>query len=163
VLTPYATPTEVSAQMLAAVAPLRHSPDGVHRMVLQLHPAELGAVQITAELREGTIHLQLHGATEVGRDALRASLDDLRRDLSDAGISAGSLDVGGEAAGSWGRQGSGPGGGSLGDGAGEGGRGAARPEPQERTDGGRHSGVSSSPLAVAPNPLPGSRALDIRV
>ena len=87
--------------MLAAVAPLRHSPDGVHRMACSSTPPSSAAVQVTAELRDGTI---APAARRRDRDrprrAPRGRSHDLRRDLSDAGISAGSLDVGGEGAGS---------------------------------------------------------------
>jgi len=93
-----ASPAPVSAQLVAHLAPLRHDSDGVQRLVVQLHPADLGAVQVVAELRNGRLDLQLNGSTEAGRDALRSALADLRRDLTGAGVERFSVDVGGSAA-----------------------------------------------------------------
>jgi flagellar hook-length control protein FliK len=84
---------------VAQIQPLRGGPDGVHQLTVQLNPVELGPVSIVAELRDGDIHLRLAGATEAAREALRAALPDLRRELADAGLNAGTLDVWQQAAG----------------------------------------------------------------
>ncbi|WP_344129365.1 flagellar hook-length control protein FliK, partial [Luedemannella flava] len=89
---PPATPAP--AQQLAGhISLLRRDGDGVHRLTVQLHPADLGAVQVVAELRDGALQLQLHGATEVGRETLRGALPDLRRELAEAGFSSCTLDL----------------------------------------------------------------------
>ncbi len=89
----HATPL-VTAQLVAAVGPLKIAADGVQTLTLMLHPADLGSVQVRAELRDGVVSLQLIGSTDVGREALRAALPDLRRDLMDAGVTTGSLELG---------------------------------------------------------------------
>jgi hypothetical protein len=76
------------------VVPLRLEADGVHRLTVHLHPADLGLVSLVAEVRDGAVHLQLAGATEAGREALRDALPDLRRELQQGGFSGCSLDLG---------------------------------------------------------------------
>jgi flagellar hook-length control protein FliK len=75
------------------IAPLRLDPDGVHRLTVNLHPVDLGPVQVIAEIRNGEISVQLSGATDAGNDALRAALADLKRDLEDSGFSNCTLDL----------------------------------------------------------------------
>jgi flagellar hook-length control protein FliK len=50
-------------------------------------------VSVVAEIRGGDIHLHLAGATEAGREALRAALPQLREDLRNAGFSGSTLDL----------------------------------------------------------------------
>jgi flagellar hook-length control protein FliK len=90
---PAQLPSAPAAQVAQVVAPLREQPDGIHRLTVHLHPAELGPVSITAEVRAGQIHLHLAGATDAGREALRAALPDLHRELQQSGFSTSSLDV----------------------------------------------------------------------
>lgn len=98
VAAPHAAPAHVapavSVQLVAAVGPLKLSADGVQTLTMMLHPADLGSVQVRAELRDGVVSLQLIGSTDIGREALRAALPDLRRDLLDAGVNTGSLELG---------------------------------------------------------------------
>ena len=61
--------------------------DGLQTLTVHLHPADLGPVSRIAQIRNGEIHLHLSGATEAGREALRAALPDLHRELRDAGFS----------------------------------------------------------------------------
>jgi flagellar hook-length control protein FliK len=75
------------------IAPLRLDADGVHRLTVNLHPADLGPVQVIAEIRNGTINVQLSGATDAGNDALRNAMDDLRRELEQSGFSNTTLDL----------------------------------------------------------------------
>ena len=82
-----------AAQLAAVIMPLRDSGDGVHRVVLQLHPEDLGQVQVRVELRGHELHLQLAGASDATRDVLRAALGDLRRDLATQGFAATTIDV----------------------------------------------------------------------
>jgi flagellar hook-length control protein FliK len=83
-----------AGQIAAPVLPLRAAGDGIHRLTVHLHPADLGPVSVVAEIRGGDIHLHLAGATEAGREALRAALPELRRELQQAGFRDASLDVG---------------------------------------------------------------------
>ena len=82
-----------AAQVVAKLAPLRHGPDGVHRLTIHLNPADLGPISVTAEVRRGDIAVRLAGATDAGREALRASLPELQRDLQDAGFGSCPLDL----------------------------------------------------------------------
>jgi flagellar hook-length control protein FliK len=75
------------------IVPLRLDADGVHRLTVHLHPADLGPVQVVAEVRNGDISVQLAGATEAGREALRNSLGDLKRELQQSGFGNCSLDL----------------------------------------------------------------------
>jgi flagellar hook-length control protein FliK len=75
------------------IAPLRLDADGVHRLTVNLHPADLGPVQVVAEIRNGEINVQLSGSTDAGNDALRDALADLRRDLEDSGFTNCTLDL----------------------------------------------------------------------
>jgi len=75
------------------LSPLRKGPDGVHRLTIHLNPADLGTISVVAEVRNGAIAVQIHGATEAARAALHASLPVLRRDLVEAGFGSCSLDL----------------------------------------------------------------------
>jgi flagellar hook-length control protein FliK len=122
------------------IAPLRLDADGVHRLTVNLHPADLGPVQVVAEVRNGEINVQLSGSTDAGTDALRNALDDLRRELRDAGFANCSLDL---------RQGTGQ-------------QEQARPQP--RFTGGGRTVVEPTPPAEAPAAprTTGNGRLDIR-
>jgi len=82
-----------AAQLAMRIVPLKLDADGVHRLTVHLHPADLGPVQVVAEIRNGDIIVQLSGSTDAGNDALRNALDDLRRELNDAGFRNTSLDL----------------------------------------------------------------------
>ena len=86
-------PASPAAQIAAPLLALGAEPAGLHRLTVHLHPADLGPVSVVAEIRGGDIHLQLAGSTEAGREALRAALPDLRRELQQAGFQTASLDV----------------------------------------------------------------------
>jgi flagellar hook-length control protein FliK len=75
------------------IAPLRLDADGVHRLTVQLHPVDLGPVQVVAEIRNGDINVQLTGTTDAGTDAIRNALGDLRRELEDSGFANCTLDL----------------------------------------------------------------------
>jgi flagellar hook-length control protein FliK len=94
--TPDATPTQQVAEALREV---RRLADGSHRLSLQLHPEELGAVHLEVALRDGRLHVRAVAETEAARSALERNLPELRSDLRDAGIRAGSLEVGPDASG----------------------------------------------------------------
>jgi flagellar hook-length control protein FliK len=82
-----------AAQVAMHLAPLRKGPDGVHRLTIHLNPADLGTISVVAEVHNGAIAVQIHGATEAARAALHASLPELRRDLVEAGFGSCSLDL----------------------------------------------------------------------
>jgi flagellar hook-length control protein FliK len=80
-------------QVAVRITPLRLEADGIHRLTINLHPADLGPVQVVAEIRNGEINVQLTGSTDAGTAALRDSLDDLRQQLQDAGFGNTNLDL----------------------------------------------------------------------
>ena len=90
---PAAIPTPTAAQLAQRIVPLRLDADGVHRLTVNLHPADLGPVQVVAEIRNGEINVQLTGSTEAGNDALRDALAGLKRDLEDSGFANCTLDL----------------------------------------------------------------------
>jgi flagellar hook-length control protein FliK len=91
---PPAAPTPPPATQVAMqIAPLRLDADGIHRLTVNLHPADLGPVQVVAEIRNGDITVQLTGTTDAGNDALRQSLDELRRELQESGFRNTTLDL----------------------------------------------------------------------
>jgi flagellar hook-length control protein FliK len=90
-----AVPTPpVPAQVLAAVSPFVRGDDGSYAVQLQLHPHDLGAVQVTVDVRHGEISVQLHTPDTAAQDALRDGLADLRRQLEEQGLRTGSMEVG---------------------------------------------------------------------
>jgi flagellar hook-length control protein FliK len=89
-----AVPVPVQQQVFAAVGPLLRGDDGTYAVQLQLHPHDLGAVQVTVDVRHGEISVQLHSADPAAQDALRDGLSDLRRQLEDQGLRTGSMEVG---------------------------------------------------------------------
>ncbi|MDP9394576.1 MAG: flagellar hook-length control protein FliK, partial [Actinomycetota bacterium] len=154
-------PTPVSSQLVARIAPLRESADGIHRLTMHLHPADLGPVQVVAEMRSGVLSLQLAGSNDLAREALRAALPDLRRELAEAGVLSGSLDVRSDdsSAPPWQQQGSGTAEGRDGGGrSSRGGAGAPRGSGGGDAQVGPNDGRRSSGGSVRDG-----RALDVRI
>ena len=85
-------------QIAEALRDVRRMSDGSHRLSLQLHPEELGAVQLEVAVRDGQLHLRAVAETDSTRRLLAASIPELREQLTDAGVAAGSLEVGAESA-----------------------------------------------------------------
>lgn len=131
----------VPEQLVSLVSPLRRSPDGTHRMSLQLRPEELGEVTVDVRVLGTQISLHLRADVSATTDLLRASLADLRLELEAAGFDAGSLDVGAD-----GREAP----------HGDDDRGARRPEPA-----GAATSVATAAL-TAPTPTPAA-GIDIRL
>jgi flagellar hook-length control protein FliK len=75
----------------AARATMRHR--GPERMVLELHPAELGTVTVDLRLDGQTVNVQLRASHAGAVERLAAELEQLRQDLANAGVSVGDLDV----------------------------------------------------------------------
>jgi flagellar hook-length control protein FliK len=132
-----APPAPPVVQIAMRIAPLRLEADGVHRLTVNLHPADLGPVQVVAEIRNGDVSLQLSGSTDAGTAALRDSLDDLRRELTDAGFGNCELDL---------RQGDGD---------------ARQEQPRQPFSPSRPHLTTPSPIATAA-PKPEKGRLDVR-
>jgi flagellar hook-length control protein FliK len=71
-------------QLTAPVVSLAQAADGDHSITLTVSPENLGPVTVRAHISGGAIHIELHAPNDLGRDALRAILGDLRRDLAAA-------------------------------------------------------------------------------
>jgi flagellar hook-length control protein FliK len=92
---PSATPTPPQEQVVAVLSPLQQRPDGVYKLRLELHPAELGRVEIDVELRAGVLHANLRAEHVTAAHALRDALADLRGRLEAQGVRAGNVTVDG--------------------------------------------------------------------
>ncbi|GGB15932.1 flagellar hook-length control protein FliK [Microbacterium aerolatum] len=75
-------------QVSGPVLALTQAPDGDHQLTLTISPENLGPVTVRAHISGGAIHIELHAPTDLGRDALRTILADLRRDLAGAAAHA---------------------------------------------------------------------------
>ncbi|WP_029273793.1 flagellar hook-length control protein FliK, partial [Microbacterium sp. Cr-K20] len=71
-------------QIAAPVVSLAQAADGDHSLTLTVSPENLGPVTVRAHISGGAIQIELHAPNELGREALRAVLADLRRDLAAA-------------------------------------------------------------------------------
>jgi flagellar hook-length control protein FliK len=75
----------VASQLVSVLAPLRSSATGTQTLTIALHPADLGSVQATLVLANGTLTVRLVASTPAGAAALHASLPDLQHGLEDGG------------------------------------------------------------------------------
>ncbi|WP_136042800.1 MULTISPECIES: flagellar hook-length control protein FliK [unclassified Microbacterium] len=71
-------------QISAPVVALAQAADGDHSLTLTVSPENLGPVTVRAHISGGAIHIELHAPNDLGREALRTVLADLRRDLAAA-------------------------------------------------------------------------------
>lgn len=78
-----ATPRAVAAQVSPAVVSIAQRPAGTHQLTMTVNPESLGPVTVRAHISQrGEVQVELLGATDAGRDALRTIAADLRRDLA---------------------------------------------------------------------------------
>jgi hypothetical protein len=87
-------PVPVHEQLAPRILSLVTGGDGEHRITLRVDPDDFGPVRVVAEVKGHDVSVVLHAGTDSGRDALRAALADLRRDLEASGL-RGSLDLAG--------------------------------------------------------------------
>jgi flagellar hook-length control protein FliK len=79
----------------AVLSPLQNNADGVYRLRMQLHPVELGRVDIDVEIRGGVVHATLHAEQANATHMLRDSLPELRGRLEQEGVRTGNVTVNG--------------------------------------------------------------------
>lgn len=73
----------IAAQVAPVVVAIAQRPEGAHQLTLTVNPDTLGPVTVRAQIGQGgDVQVQLIGATDAGREALKAIVADLRRDLS---------------------------------------------------------------------------------
>jgi flagellar hook-length control protein FliK len=88
-----ATPPPVVEQVVNRLSMLRSGPDGTHKLTMRLDPVELGPIKIIAEVREGSLKLELIAAVPAAQDTLRQAMGELRRELANAGFSSATVNV----------------------------------------------------------------------
>lgn len=82
---PAAPPRTVATQLAPTVISIVQRPVGSHQVTMTVSPDTLGPVTVRAHIgASGDVRVELVGATDAGRDALRAIVTDLRRDLAAA-------------------------------------------------------------------------------
>lgn len=73
----------VAAQVAPVVVSIAQRPMGTHQLTMTVNPDSLGPVTVRAQISaSGEVQVELSGATDAGRDALRTILVELRRDLA---------------------------------------------------------------------------------
>lgn len=83
VAAPDAGSRAVATQVSPVVVSIAQRPTGTHHLTMTVNPDTLGPVTVRAHISAtGEVQVELSGATDAGRDALRGILLDLRRDLS---------------------------------------------------------------------------------
>jgi hypothetical protein len=93
-----AVPRAVAAQVAPVVLSIVQRPVGSHQLTMTVTPDTLGPVTVRAHISAGgEVRVELLGATDAGRDALRTIVTDLRRDLA-AVMPHASLSLGSSAA-----------------------------------------------------------------
>jgi flagellar hook-length control protein FliK len=66
----------------------------IKEFAIQLHPAELGKIQVFLRWEDGQVHLQLRAAEQATGNILQNHLSDLRQSLQDSGVTCGLLQMG---------------------------------------------------------------------
>ena len=141
--TPAAQPAPLAEQLGARLVTLRGLGNGEHVLNIAVDPEHFGPVRVVAHITPDAVRIELLGATDQSRAALRASLADLRRDLAGSGLHA-ELSLGRDAqAGSDGWRGSA---GAQGDGVGPGPGSRGRPELRDADR------VAAAPRTTLPDP-----------
>ncbi|WP_223628679.1 hypothetical protein [Microbacterium sp. EST19A] len=78
-----AVPRAVAAQVAPVVLSIVQRPVGSHQLTMTVNPDTLGPVTVRAHISTGgEVRVELLGATDAGREALRTIVTDLRRDLA---------------------------------------------------------------------------------
>jgi flagellar hook-length control protein FliK len=85
-------PQSLDAQLARPVFTLAAAGRGEHVMTVHVTPDNLGPVTVRAHVGVDGVRVELFAPTDAGRDALRAILPDLRRDLGSTGLT-GTLDL----------------------------------------------------------------------
>jgi flagellar hook-length control protein FliK len=83
---PTPVPVPLQTQIAAPVFTLAQGSAGEQTITITVTPENLGPVTVSARTSAGSMHIELSAPSDAGREALRALLTDLRRDLAVAGI-----------------------------------------------------------------------------
>jgi flagellar hook-length control protein FliK len=86
---PAASPTvQLPAQLAGPIFTLSGAAPGEHVLTINVTPDDLGPVTVRAHVTGDSIRVELFAPTDAARDALRAIMPDLRRDLAGSGMNA---------------------------------------------------------------------------
>ncbi len=77
-----------AGQLARPIFTLAAAGPGSHTMTISVTPDTLGPVTVQAHVSPEGIRVELFAPTDLGRDAIRAILPDLRKDLAGAGVGA---------------------------------------------------------------------------
>ncbi|CAM3315031.1 flagellar hook-length control protein FliK [Occultella aeris] len=84
---PSASPWPAAATLLDGLLTLRSTPAGQHTLTINVTPDHLGPIAVRALITADGVRIELQ-TPDAGREALRAILPDLRRDLAAGGLNA---------------------------------------------------------------------------
>ncbi|MDQ1739239.1 MAG: flagellar hook-length control protein FliK, partial [Pseudonocardiales bacterium] len=90
---PTADELPLARQVASPVLALRAGGDGSHQLIVALHPAELGPVNVHVRIAGDLMTIQLASSSESAHDALRDALPQLRSELQSAGLSSATLSL----------------------------------------------------------------------
>lgn len=85
---PAASPAPLAAQVAPILFTLVGAKPGEHVLTIDVAPDNLGPVTVRAHVTVDSLRVELFAPTDAGRDALRAIMPDLRRDLAGSGLTA---------------------------------------------------------------------------
>jgi len=88
-----AQPAPLAAQVAGPMFSLASAGPGQHLVTVTVTPDTLGPVTVRAHVTADHVHVELFAPNDAGRDALRAILPDLRRDLAGSSGLATNLDL----------------------------------------------------------------------
>jgi flagellar hook-length control protein FliK len=91
--------TEPWQQMVEVLRPIKQFSDGTHRLSIQLRPEDMGTINVELAVNKGTLSLHVVADTAATRDAISASLSQLRSEIEAGGVRTGSFGVGQQTAG----------------------------------------------------------------
>lgn len=87
------------SQVAGTLLELRARGDGTHRVLLELHPADLGQVTVAVRMHAGAVSIDLASANPDARHSLAKALPQLRAELADAGLGSASVTIGADTSG----------------------------------------------------------------
>ncbi|WP_411701156.1 flagellar hook-length control protein FliK, partial [Conyzicola sp.] len=89
---PVAQPAPLAAQVAVPVFTLAAAGNGEHVMTIDIVPENLGPITVRAHVGTEGVRVELFAPNDLAREALRAILPDIRKDMGGAGL-GGTLDL----------------------------------------------------------------------
>jgi len=90
---PAPTDQPIAGQVAGPVLALRARGDGSHQLIVALHPAELGPVNVHVRITGDAMTISLASTSETAHETLRDALPQLRAELQSAGLNSASLSL----------------------------------------------------------------------